>query len=220
MGTIDLEKMHSINWWHRIRLAPDIITPGIVLHGPDDGDWPTSRFGLPEDLTGKSVLDAGCWDGFFSFEAERRGAARVVAIDVPAGKGGNPFGRAGFDFAKGVLRSRVEFIEMGVYDAPSLGEFDLVLCFGVLYHLIDVLGAIRSLSGAVAHGGSCLIETAISAGQGCYLEYLPGLDNDPTNFFYPTIPCLFKMCTESGFVQPSLLYSCGIRATVRAPMAG
>jgi tRNA (mo5U34)-methyltransferase len=38
------------------------------------------RFDLP-DLRGKSVLDIGAFDGFYSFEAERRGASRVTALD-------------------------------------------------------------------------------------------------------------------------------------------
>lgn len=33
------------------------------------------------NLRGKTVLDIGAWDGFFSFEAERRKAARVLALD-------------------------------------------------------------------------------------------------------------------------------------------
>ena len=33
------------------------------------------------DLRGKSVLDVAAWDDFFSFEAERLGAGRVVALD-------------------------------------------------------------------------------------------------------------------------------------------
>src|SRR5690349_4369831 len=33
------------------------------------------------DFRGRSVLDVGAWDGAFSFEAKRRGAARVVATD-------------------------------------------------------------------------------------------------------------------------------------------
>ncbi len=37
---------------------------------------------IPADLTGKTVLDIGAYDGFFSFEFERRGAARVLAIDT------------------------------------------------------------------------------------------------------------------------------------------
>ena len=33
------------------------------------------------DFRGKTVLDIGCWDGYWSFYAERRGAARVLASD-------------------------------------------------------------------------------------------------------------------------------------------
>jgi tRNA (mo5U34)-methyltransferase len=35
----------------------------------------------PVDLRGKSVLDIGAWDGAFSAEARRRGAARVCGAD-------------------------------------------------------------------------------------------------------------------------------------------
>ena len=41
------------------------------------------RFGLPASLAGKTALDVGTADGFWAFEMERRGAARVVAIDLP-----------------------------------------------------------------------------------------------------------------------------------------
>ena len=33
------------------------------------------------DFRGRSVLDIGAWDGYYSFLAERRGASRVVALD-------------------------------------------------------------------------------------------------------------------------------------------
>jgi len=36
--------------------------------------WRLSHFGLPSDLRGKRVLDIGAWDGWFSFECERRGS--------------------------------------------------------------------------------------------------------------------------------------------------
>src|SRR5256885_14814317 len=39
-----------------------------------------ARFPIPQDLTGKRVLDIGPWDGWFSFEAERRGAS-VTSVD-------------------------------------------------------------------------------------------------------------------------------------------
>ena len=37
---------------------------------------------IPKDLTGKTVLDMGSFDGFWAFECERRGAKRVLAIDT------------------------------------------------------------------------------------------------------------------------------------------
>ncbi|MGH9071170.1 MAG: class I SAM-dependent methyltransferase [Acidimicrobiales bacterium] len=65
-------------WFHSIDLGGGVVTAGMktseVLAREVEG------LSLP-DLAGKSVLDIGAWDGFFSFEAERRGAARVVALD-------------------------------------------------------------------------------------------------------------------------------------------
>jgi tRNA (mo5U34)-methyltransferase len=60
-------------WYHAIDLPDGVVTPGIR-------GWTMESLQMP-DLTGKSVLDIGAWDGYFSFEAERRGAARVVALD-------------------------------------------------------------------------------------------------------------------------------------------
>ena len=64
----------GISWYHSIDLGHGIVTPG----NPPDGRMLAS--GLPE-LRGKTVLDIGAWDGFWSFLAESRGAARVVAMD-------------------------------------------------------------------------------------------------------------------------------------------
>src|ERR1700704_4999642 len=61
-------------WYHRIELPGDIGTSGEnPLHPPS--------YKIPEDLTGKRVLDVGAWDGYWSFEACKRGAREVVAID-------------------------------------------------------------------------------------------------------------------------------------------
>jgi tRNA (mo5U34)-methyltransferase len=65
-------------WWHSIDLGHEVVTSG--WKKPEDlaAEW--AALDLP-DLTGRTVLDIGAWDGWFSFEAERRGAARVVALD-------------------------------------------------------------------------------------------------------------------------------------------
>ena len=69
--------------------------PHQVISRPDKGATAWSREGrirrrfdrrlqllrIPDDLSGWSVLDIGAWHGFFSFECERRGADRVLAVD-------------------------------------------------------------------------------------------------------------------------------------------
>ena len=60
--------------------------------------------------------DIGAWDGFFSFEAERRGARRVVAVDPAAWREDQPENewgsKAGFELARRVLGSHVEDLEL------------------------------------------------------------------------------------------------------------
>jgi tRNA (mo5U34)-methyltransferase len=65
-------------WWHSIDLGDGVITPGHKGWVLIQEEF--ASMGLPA-LDGKTVLDIGAWDGYFSFEAERRGAKRVVALD-------------------------------------------------------------------------------------------------------------------------------------------
>lgn len=67
-------------WFHSIDLGDGIVTPGIKGGGGDYMQRELAGMRLP-DLEGKTVLDVGAWDGFYSFEAERRGASGVVALD-------------------------------------------------------------------------------------------------------------------------------------------
>jgi len=65
-------------WFHSIDLGSNLITPGRKSLKVLEGEL--RQLKLP-DLNGKSVLDIGAYDGFFSFAAERLGASRVVALD-------------------------------------------------------------------------------------------------------------------------------------------
>lgn len=67
-------RVNAIPWYHSIDLGHGVITPGDSKTVPLAGDE------LP-DFSGRSVLDIGAWDGYYSFLAERRGASRVVALD-------------------------------------------------------------------------------------------------------------------------------------------
>lgn len=69
--------MEDVFWWHSIDLG-DRVTDGHKSPELLEHEWANTH--MP-DLAGKSVLDVGCWDGWFSYRAEREGAARVVALD-------------------------------------------------------------------------------------------------------------------------------------------
>src|SRR4029450_3181963 len=118
-----------------IRRFPTVdLGGGIVPPGETHTERSLPRLRLP-DLTGREVLDIGAWDGFFSFAAERRGAARVLATySFPWG--GRGWGtRAGFDLARAALGSHVEDAEVDVMDLDpaALGTFDVVLVLGGRY---------------------------------------------------------------------------------------
>jgi len=72
-----LNYCNNASWYHTIRVFDEIKTSGVFDH-----EKYLSKYGLPESLKGKSVLDVGCSDGFFAFEFEKRGAQSVLAIDT------------------------------------------------------------------------------------------------------------------------------------------
>jgi tRNA (mo5U34)-methyltransferase len=153
---VDLrERAQQLGWYHTLELAPGVVTEGMFDLRPYVG-----RYGLPERLDGKRVLDVGTWDGFWAFEMERRGAAEVIALDLddereldwpprrrpehfPDQRRGD-----GFRLAKEVFGSRVQRVICNIYDADpaELGTFDLVFCGMVLLHLRDQLLALERIA--------------------------------------------------------------------------
>ena len=192
------EKVAAIRWFHRIDLGDGVITPGL-----DDTPAKLKRVRLPDDLTGKSVLDIGAWDGFFSFEAERRKASRVLAVDSFCWSGEGWGSKAGFQLARSALGSKVEDREMEVHDlAPeTMGTFDLVLFFGVLYHMRHPLLALEKVSSVTK--SHLILETKVdllSLGAPAMAFYVGDeLNGDPTNWWAPNIPGLCDMLRAVGF---------------------
>lgn len=148
--------VQGIQWFHTIDLGDGVVTPGV---DPSPSKLPT--FGIPEDLTGLSVLDVGAWDGFFSFEAERRGASRVLATDYFCWEGPGWGSKAGFDLAHRVLGSRVESKVIDVLDlAPeTVGTFDVIFFLGVLYHMRHPRLALERISSVTR--GQLILETHV-----------------------------------------------------------
>lgn len=123
-------------WFHSFRL-PDGNTVAGALSLPQL-EMRFELLGLPNDLNGKRALDIGAWDGWFSFEMERRGAD-VVAIDNTE--------RTNFLYARRMLDSKVEYKILDIlHDTDrlsDLGQFDIVLFLGVLYHVKHPLLALE-----------------------------------------------------------------------------
>ena len=123
-------------WFHTIALPHGVTTPGL-------GDAQYQReaaelyFGM--GVQGRSVLDIGAWDGYFSFEAERRGASDVLAVDDFVWRPGGPGDRAAFDLAREALGSKVRdrVLDLPEVTQGHLGQFDIVLYNGIIYHVMD-----------------------------------------------------------------------------------
>jgi tRNA (mo5U34)-methyltransferase len=152
-------RVDALGWYHSIDVAPGVATRG----------WWDLRHALPllpfPDLRGKRCLDIGTWDGFYAYEMERRGAAQVVAIDLPdltsldyppevafdesfdPGRTDVQQRSAGFRLLHDLLDSKVEWRGCSVYDVADagLGEFDFVVLGSLLVHLRDPVRALDAI---------------------------------------------------------------------------
>ncbi len=227
-----VDRIRERKWFHTIDLGNGLVTPGNPPH-----PLLSSPEAFP-DFNGRSVLDIGAWDGKYSFEAERAGARRVVALDhyiwlldptkresyfrACEAEGRLPDlavvergfldaswmpGRQGFDMAKAYLDSQVEPVvgDFATMDLTELGCFDVVLYLGVLYHMVNPLGALArvlEVTGEVA-----VIETAAVTVPGheesSLVAFYPGaeLRGDYTNWFAPSESALHGMCRAVGFAR-------------------
>jgi len=131
MKTLDKSQIEAINkldWYQTIQLAEGVSTPGET---GDAEQHKLQMMNLPDDLSGKSVLDVGCNEGFFSFEFEKRGASSVLAIDKSTAA------KEKFELIKSILQSKVELMHADLLDLnlSKLGQFDIVIFLSVFHHL-------------------------------------------------------------------------------------
>jgi tRNA (mo5U34)-methyltransferase len=206
------------HWRHRIRLPDGSVTPGT-----QDNEAQLRVMDLPSDLTGKTVLDIGCSDGFFAFECERRGAARVVGFDNYS----SPYIGAphGFSVVKSLLGSRVELVigDLTTDALPAMGSFDLVLFLGVLYHLKDPFGGLERVSSVCRN--HVIVETAITRPftglkwnivrrlfpgvvPSMYMQFSgPEINIDPSTWWQQSTDCVEAMMRTCGFCAVRTAYS-------------
>ena len=187
-------------WWHSFELPDGSRIDGVCdLTGLKHR---LAQFPIPDDLSGKRVLDIGTWDGWFAFEMEKRGA-EVVAVDM--------WDNPRFHEMHARLGSRVEYVQSDIYELTPerIGRFDVVLFFGVLYHLKHPLLALErvcALTTDLAAIDSFILreqhvgnEMAARAVMEFYETNEFGGQTD--NWVGPTLACLTAMCRTAGFAQ-------------------
>jgi tRNA (mo5U34)-methyltransferase len=207
-------------WFHCIDLGDGIKTKLESVAGePADhpnSTWEIIRSCLPEDLSEKSVLDVGCNAGFYSIEAKRRGAARVLGVDAQRHLINQAL------FVRRVLGLDIEYRRMSVYDVSrsSIGEFDVTLALGLIYHCKHLVLALEKLFEVTKE--LLIIETAIlpqelapdsfihpAAGPSVHLHPLVYAENsgdlqEPVyNWFLPGTKSLEALLKNVGFTEVS-----------------
>ena len=197
----------KLKWFHSIDLGNGLVTEGLksleILR--NEADVAFSR-----GVAGKSVLDIGAWDGFFSFEAWRRGARRVLATDHYCWSGPGWGTKDGFNLAREVLSaSSVEDMDIDLLDLShqSVGRFEIVLFLGVFYHLKDPLGALERIVPLAEK--LIVVETHIDAldQKRPAMVFYPGreLNNDTTNWWGPNPACISAMLRLCGCTRVEMV---------------
>jgi len=197
-----------IKWWHGgIPLADDLITEGTTY--PRYTVLPYLE--LPLDLTDKTAIDICTWDGYWSFELEKRNASKVIAVDSFVWNDDNAkaigySGKRGFNLAHKTLESKVidhtcEVLDLSV---DKFGTFDIVLFFGVLYHMRHPLLALEKAA-SLAHD-LLILETEIEPNINNnipLMRFYPdsALNNDSSNWFVPNMLCVEAMLKDVGFTH-------------------
>jgi tRNA (mo5U34)-methyltransferase len=202
-------------WFHNLDLGGVQTAPDHFLGDYPQIKWRQFSSAIPEDLSGRSVLDVGCNGGFYSIQMKRRGADRVVAIDTDE----QYLEQA--RFAAKVSNAEIEFRNLSVYRVGDLREqFDLVLFMGVLYHLRHPLLALELLHENVV--ADVLVTQSLLRGAKESMEVprdfpfweeevferdeFPRMyfvenrfANDPTNWWIPNRSCFEAMLRSAGF---------------------
>ncbi|MDQ6804746.1 MAG: class I SAM-dependent methyltransferase [Actinomycetota bacterium] len=212
-------------WYHSIEVAPEVVTPGMFDLRPivDKLPWPEVR--------GKRVLDVGTYDGFLAFELERRGAADVLATDIPSHElwdweVGNssdgpqflrhvagPTTNIGFGVAHELRDSSVRLQHISIYDLSpeTVGKFDVVVCGTLLLHLRDPLRALAAIRSVCRGEFLCTNQIELSLSALHPRRALARLDGTSglTQWWLPNAAGHRQMLRAAGFeiLRDSGLYS-------------
>lgn len=191
-------------WFHTIDLGNGDITPGSKTVEILSREFVNTFDRV--DLTGKTMLDVGAWNGAFTAEAVRRGASHVTALDHVTWNRPGWYGRESFDHVVKTLKLPATAVDLDL-DTPGLslahlGTFDVVLFLGVFYHLNDPLAALREVASAAKEVlvVESYVERAFDPAP-IMRFHREGFYGDETNKWAPSVACIMELLRDLGFVR-------------------
>jgi tRNA (mo5U34)-methyltransferase len=190
----------GVGWFHSLELGNGLSTSGSATKEALNRKIRCLR--IPDDLTGMTVLDVGSWDGYFAFEADARGASRVLATDYFCW-GGRGWGKKeGFLLAREILGSKVEdkTIEVDDLSPTTVGMWDIVLFFGIFYHLRDPIKAMQAAASVASKSmivETCIVNDEMSEPIMRYVPRKPG--EETSNYWRPNSAMILLLLNEMGF---------------------
>jgi tRNA (mo5U34)-methyltransferase len=168
----------------------------------------------PIELSGRSVLDVGAWDGYFSFAAERRGARRVTASDFYSWVGPGWGSMDCFTLAKDLLNSKVTPWIVTADSVPDAFEeidsrFDWILLLGVIYHVKNPVKLLERMRKAAQIGVVVESHYVNNGSDTPMLHLFPGneLAGDPSNWTAPNKAGLEAMIKMAGYSNWKIIES-------------
>jgi tRNA (mo5U34)-methyltransferase len=191
---IDGEK----NWFHQFSFSNGLRTPG-----KDPSLKKLHHLCLPSSLQGKTIIDVGAYEGFFSFHCEARGAGLVLATDRFVWDWPGSSALSNFIAVHRAIGSKVERLSTYVEDLPSAitEKFDISLFLGVLYHAPDMIRYLNAVSKITS--GVMVLETFTDAlheeGARAVIYDEEELNNDSSNWFGPNLRGIDVMLRRVGF---------------------
>jgi tRNA (mo5U34)-methyltransferase len=198
-----LSQLGTEGWFHSFELSDGTLVSGNKTLGVLRAEF--DAVFAPLALDGQSVLDVGAWNGAFSFEAKRLGAARVLATDTYTWV--HPFFN-GFEKFLYVRKDSGLDIEYRVLDTHQIKQdivenFDVVLFLGVFYHLEDPVTVISNIAEVATSW--LVVETHLDLDDvpNPAMRYYPGaeLADDPTNWWGPNQRCVEALLSTAGFTE-------------------
>ncbi len=162
-------------------------------------DWKWNRV-LPHisDLTGRTVLDVGCGNGYHLWRMRGAGAATVVGIDPSI-----LFSLQFQAIQKYINDSNVSLLPLTMESMPAdMRVFDSVFSMGVLYHRQDPHAHLKELLQTMTPGGELILETLVTLGEDASTLEIEGRYARMRNVYcLPTVPMLARWLSESGFLN-------------------